>query len=290
MAGIPEICGDVALSSADQGRYFLYGVRQIAQSLRRGFPVETARVDCEGREVQAKIAEGASPLRVYMVAVAEQMGAKCFETEGPICDIGCGAAGHSRLFENGRSQHVYVGIDIRFHARWPVLATSRSSRPLRFAQMAAGDLGIATGRLAFTFSSSVLEHVPNVRQAIGEIARTMRPGAYGLHVVPGVWSLFLYLFHGYRRFSPAGLADLFQDAGLKVERIWSMGGLPSFILHAVWITGMETILFRRLLRMEAGLRRGPIGRLYSRLLRLALHLDPLLPFAPAGYGVVVRKL
>lgn len=159
-----------------------------------------------------------------------------------------------------------------------------------FVQMTAEDLGFASDSLAFTFSSSALEHVPDIQRVTRELARAMRPGAYGLHIVPGVWSLILYLFHGYRRFSAGGLADLFQRAGLHVERVWSLGGIPSFLLHAFWITGVETILVHRVLHLNINLRKGRALRCYSWLLALALRLDRILPFAPIGYAVLVRKL
>lgn len=97
------------------------------------------------------------------------------------------------------------------------------------------------------------------------------------------------LFHGYRRFAPKALAQLFQDAGLRVERMWSLGGAPTFLFHAFWITFLETILLGKVLRVRASLRRGLAGTVYSLILRLALRLDPLFPVLPVGYAVLIRK-
>jgi SAM-dependent methyltransferase len=238
--------------------------------------------------MQVKIKEGASPLRVYTHAVATQALADTLIMPGPVCDLGCGSGGQSRLFETAGRDFLYVGVDIARHAYWASQMRSATSR--RFIQMTAEDLGLASDSLAFTFSSSALEHVPNIQRTIGELARVMRPGAYGLHIVPGVWSLILYLFHGYRRFSAGGLVDLFERAGLQVERVWSLGGIPSFLLHALWITGVEIILVQRVLRSNIQIRKGRALRFYSWLLTWALRLDPFLPFAPAGYAVLIRKL
>jgi SAM-dependent methyltransferase len=238
--------------------------------------------------IQTKVKEGASPLRVYTHAVATQVLTENVLMQGPVCDLGCGSGGQSRLFEAAGRNSLYVGIDIARHPCWASQVSSAHSR--QFVQMTAEDLGLASDSLAFTFSSSALEHVPDIRRTIGELARAMRPNAYGLHIVPGVWSLILYLFHGYRRFSAGGLVDLFQRAGLQVERVWSLGGIPSFLLHALWITGVETILVQRVLHLKVQLRKGRVLRFYSWLLTWALRMDPFLPFAPAGYAVLVRKL
>jgi len=286
---LPEICGDVTLSLADQWRYVFYGLRQIVGSRSRRCSVEVARTDFGNDDVQSKITEGASPLRVYTSSLAAQIIQEHLGKKGPICDIGCGSGRHSRLFEERKGSHLYVGVDRAFHPSWLSTAARAPLLPRCFVRMTAEDVGLATGSVTFTFSSSSLEHIPDVQRAVRELARVMRQGACGFHVVPGVWALFLYLFHGYRRFSPQNLADLFQQAGLKVEQLWSLGGLPSFLLHAVWITALETLMVRRVFRLTPSLRAGLALRVYAALLRVALRLDPFLPFAPAGYAVLVRK-
>ncbi len=284
----PEICGDVPLSWIQQGRYLGHGLCEIVQSMGQRVPVDLVSLGGVSGAIQAKIDEGASPLCVYTHAVATQVLAGNLVMPGPVCDLGCGSGGQSRLFDTAGRSSFYVGVDIARHACWASQVSSADSR--RFIQMTAEDLGFASDSLAFTFSSSALEHVPNIQRTTEELARAMRPGAYGLHIVPGVWSLFLYLFHGYRRFSAGGLVDLFQRAGLQVERVWSLGGIPSFLLHALWITGVETILVQRVLHLDIQLRKGLALRFYRWLLTRALRLDPFLPFAPSGCAVLIRKV
>ena len=284
----PEICGDVPLSGVQQGRYLVHGLCEIVQSMRQRVPADPVSLGVMSGAIQAKINEGASPLRVYTHAVATQVLADVLVVPGPVCDLGCGSGGQSRIFETAGRDFLYVGVDIARQACWASQVSSVDSR--WFVQMTAEDLGFASDSLAFTFSSSALEHVPNIQRTTEELARAMRPGAYGLHIVPGVWSLILYLFHGYRRFSSGGLVDLFQCAGLQVERVWSLGGIPSFLLHALWITGVETIFIQRGLHLNIQLRKGRALRFYRWLLTQALRLDPFLPFAPAGYAVLIRKV
>jgi len=283
-----EICGDVPLSRSDQWRYFMLGLCQIGQAMGKCVSVKQVRLDFKNDDTRFKIKEGASPLRVYTDSLMRQVVRTCLLGEGPICDIGCGNGGHSRLFKDLGETHCYLGLDIREN-----VGQSFSGRPgmvrCWFVRMSAGELGLASESAAFVFSSCVLEHIDHVDHAVGEIARAMRQESYGLHVVPSVWSLFLYLFHGYRRFAPNGLLELFQQANLLVEEIWALGGLPSSLFHCMWITLFETIVFGKILRFTGGMRTGKLLRLYSWLLSLSLRADALIPFAPAGYAVVIRK-
>jgi len=228
-------------------------------------------------------------LRVYTCTLAELEAAVHVSIDGPICDIGCASGSHFRFFSVCACRNIYLGVNVKFNDSWTSERVKVSIIPCRFAQMSAVDLGLASDSLAFTYSSSALEHIPNIQQVVCEMARAMRPGAFGLHIVPGVWSLFLYRFHGYHRFFPKGLADLFGESGLEVQQIWALGGLPSFFLHVIWITVLETMLMPKVFRWRGQMRQGRALRIYSKLLDLTLRLDPVLPFKPAGYGVLVQK-
>ncbi len=284
-----EICGDNRLSWKGRWRYLLHGLHEIIQSVGQHFPIKSLHLDFSSDEVRSLIRGGASPLRVYTYNLVEKVAAAHVLIDGPICDIGCASGSHFRFFSVCARRNIYLGVDVKFNDSWTSERVKGSIIPCRFAQMSAVNLGVATESLAFTFSSSALEHIPNIQQVVCEMARAMRPGAFGLHIVPGVWSLFLYRFHGYRRFFPKGLADLFNESGLKVQQIWALGGLPSFFLHGIWITVLETILMPRVFRWRGQMRQGRALRIYSKLLDLALRLDPVLPFVPAGYGVLVQK-
>lgn len=172
---VSEICGDVPLSGVKQWCYLVHGLCEIAQSIGQRVPVDPVSLDVVREDMQVKIEEGASPLRIYTHAVATQVLADTLIMPGPVCDLGCGSGGQSRLFEIAGRDSFYVGVDIARHACWVSQASSAHSR--RFIQMTAEDLGLASDSLAFTFSSSALEHVPNIQRTIGELARAMRPGA-----------------------------------------------------------------------------------------------------------------
>lgn len=284
-----EISGDVPLPTRARARYLVQGLCEVAQWIGRRCPVSAFHLDLVGEEAQSKIREGASPLRVYTCGLAQQVVPLYLQGAGPVCDIGCGGGGHARFFERCGASDLYVGIDIVFAHNWSSQLVAGMPLRRRFVQMSAVELGFATESLAFTFSSSLFEHVPSVQHTIREMARSMRPGAYGIHVVPGVWSLFLYMFHGYRRFSPYTLQELFRQAGLEVTQIWSLGGLPSFVLHWIWITAPFLLAARFLPSAQAWMRTGFGLKVYSRLLVVALRLDRWVPYLPIGYAVVIRK-
>lgn len=285
----PEISGDSQLFIVARIRYLVRGLREVVKSLGQRCSAPSFHLDLTGEEVQSKIREGGSPFRVYTCGLAQQLLPLYISGLGPICDLGCGSGDHARLFERSGARDLYVGIDVVFTPSWSSKQGIRRQLRQRFAQMSAVELGFATGSLGFTFSSSLLEHLPNIQHAIREIARSMRNGAYGLHVVPGVWSLFLYMFHGYRRFSPQTLRELFRQAGLEVAEVWSLGGIPSFVLHWMWITCPFLLTAKFLPSAQYRIRTGFGLKLYSRLLFFALWLDRWFPLLPVGYAAVVRK-
>ena len=291
------------MSYRERWRYLAYGLRQVMGSFGSRALAHPARCDLGREEVRSKVDQGASPLRVYTCALMDQVDLRFLGAGGPICDLGCGSGQHSRFFERCNGRHFYIGLDHVFRPQWSQGAPGETI-PRRFAQMSVTQLGLASDSLAFTFSSSTLEHVTDPAQTIQELKRTMRPGAYGVHVVPGVWALFLYMFHGYRRFSPATLTALARDAGLEVVRVWALGGTASFFLHALWITWLEQGAvygwlipppppgersWVRFFYIGGRMRSGFMRTLYAGALRVALHIDRWMPWLPAGYGLLIRK-
>ncbi|GEM_PF-6490350 len=299
-AAPPEISGDVSLSRPDSLRYLLYGLRQIVQAFSERRKATPYRLSSSSGSVEAEYEAGASPIRTYTAAFIQEMAAKrC--AQQIVCDIGCGAGGQARFFETAGAS-LYFGIDPLARDSW-LLARQRMQPPRRFGRMVVEQLALREHSIGVTYSSSSLEHIPGIHAAIQEIGRVTAPGGYGIHIVPSVWALFLYPFHGFRRFSSAGLARLFESAGLEVIELWGLGGLPSFLLHTVVITWLETgsmylwltvplvpRVLRRLFRMPHIRTRGSKAtRLYSALLRAAVKADCRVSWPPSAYAIVVSK-
>lgn len=287
-----ELCGDVRLSAAERRRYLLNALRELRAAWGMGAPATSWRLRTDRADVRRKIAEGGSPWRVYSSAVLEQILPGLAPAGGLVCELGCGGGSHARFLDPGVT---YVGIDIVRSPSW-----SDPRLPRRwFVQTSASLLGVGDQVADVVISLSTMEHVDDVRATARESARILREGSHALHIVPGVWSAFLYGPHGYRRFAPHDVRR-FADEGFDVVRVWSLGGLGSFALHLIWIAGIET---GRLLDWPLGLcglplrtrglgprvRRHVPLRLYRQLLRWALFLDRALPIMPAGYAFLLRR-
>lgn len=285
------LSGDRPLTGAERRRYLREGLRTLSGRGRavhtRGFALST-----HGREAREKIREGASPWRTYSSGVLEQLLPAAEGPAGAACDIGCGPGAHTRFFGEPSS---YVGIDIVQQLAW------RRTEHAQFVVCAGEALALRASSVRLTFSSSTLEHVSDPSAVFRECARVTKAGGSGIHIVPGEWSLFLYMFHGSRRFTPQSLDTLARDAGLEIAALWSLGGLASFILHLVWITWLETgavygwLAFAhlrsgaRVPHLGSRMRTGLGLRIYRPLLRAALAVDRFVPVLPAGYVVVLRR-
>jgi SAM-dependent methyltransferase len=75
-------------------------------------------------------------------------------------------------------------------------------------------------------STEVLEHVPDPRRCVREMARILKPGGRLLVTVPFVHPLHELPLDFYR-FTPGALADFARGAGLEVERIEPRGNLAA---------------------------------------------------------------
>jgi SAM-dependent methyltransferase len=76
----------------------------------------------------------------------------------------------------------------------------------------------------------VLEHVKDPLAAARELARVLKPGGYAIVSVPHL-SRRHELPHDYYRFTPEGLRQVLESAGLVVTLIRPYGGVLSFVHH-----------------------------------------------------------
>ena len=82
--------------------------------------------------------------------------------------------------------------------------------------------GIATGRLDWILCTSVLEHIPDPRRAMAEMARCLKPGGQLILTVPQTFPL-----HGepgdYWRFTQHGIRILANETDLSVAGLCALG-------------------------------------------------------------------
>jgi ubiquinone/menaquinone biosynthesis C-methylase UbiE len=136
-------------------------------------------------------------------------------TDQTILDAGCGPGGNGAwLADHGR----VIGADIASDA----LAFVRAGRPETTPVRATIDaLPFASGSFDIAVAITVVTCVRDDHRAVREMARVVRPGGAVLLIEPAFRALrrahdkTVHSLHRYRR---TELADLMQDAGLRVQR------------------------------------------------------------------------
>ena len=147
-------------------------------------------------------------------------------------------------------------------------------------------------------SANLLEHVPDDRGALTELARVLRPGARGVLVVPAGPSTYDYYdrFLGHeRRYARGEMAAKARDAGLEVLEDVHIG---SVLYPAFWLVkqrnrrryaGLEgDALQARVAANIAGTSDSWVGRWACALEREMLNRAIRLPFGIRGLTVVRR--
>lgn len=304
---IAEINGDFPLDSNQRKQYIQFGLTQIADHLSRRVFTETYCTDQIPTFLQAKLMHCISPLRLYTDCLMRDVIAAYCPSTVIVLDLGCGKGNYSTFFDRAGCRGLYLGLDAVSNSLWRSwLKQSPTALQRAFVRVEAETLPFHRPSINFAISSCALEHFSDDVMAIENLSKIMQPGTYSLHLVPSVWALFLYIYHGYRRYSPAALLEMFQNAGFEIVELWALGGIPSFLLHYVWITWFETGLMWEIPTLGSSpsglqnilskLKIGPRVRqgacfvaVYNRLLRLCLNLDQYLPFLPSGYAILVRK-
>ena len=222
-------------------------------------------------------------------------------------DRGCGRGDYWQLFEQVGVSGIYIGIDVRTQAHWSAIQGRENASGIIccFLQAKGEHLCLVPNVLDFAYSSCSLEHIEDDRKAIVRLFDAAKPGSHVLLIVPSSWAHFLYVYHGYRKYSTERLITLCCSAGFEVVQVYALGGLFIFLLHSIWITWLESgQLFEavfgarlpaRILNLlqkvsYTSMRTQPALRtLYVALLKTCLKLDSVLPLLPAGYAVVAKR-
>jgi SAM-dependent methyltransferase len=266
-----EISGDIRLSPMDRLRYL---VRNAGRNIRSSFGVPGGRSFLPDLARAAAIEAGQSPGRLLTELFLE---AELPRMSPPralnVLEIGCGSGSMAYRLARIGYRGTYTGIDVndRFRrdhpAGFPFVVTFIQGDAHGFTPAAKGDLMV---------SVSTLEHIPADAALIDRLATLFAPGGVEVHVVPSGASLLIYLWHGFRQYTPGTLVAKFGPE----SEIVRLGGLGSYLLHFLFITIPDLIL-RRSWRKHA-------PNLYHAMLIAALRLDRILPFFPSAYAVIRR--
>ncbi len=239
-----------------------------------------------------------SPLNPYWLDWLHQR--RCVEAlvphaRGVLLDVGTSERPYGELF-NGQVER-YVGLDYppalldKQPALWEILDRAAHSVDV------FGDgnrLPFAAASVDTVLSTEVLEHLPEPRAAVREMARVLKPGGRLLLTVP-----FLQPLHelpsDYYRYTPSALEEIVRDAGLDVEAIAPRGNFASAIgaLSAQYL--LRTLGAKELQSdgsvVPSGWRNLLLSPVYA-VVQLGCHLVSRVSGDTAialGYRVVARK-
>lgn len=179
-----------------------------------------------------------------------------------------------------------AALHVRKTSAIPVVVGDLTKMPFR----AASFDGMTTGE--------TLEHLDDDAAAAREIARVVRAGGRCIATVPALralWSASDDYYEHRRRYTRAGLADLFRRAGFEATRA-SFWGFPVVLAYdTLFLLPMNRRRARRSIEGDAPLRsvaRAGRSRLLVRAVRAVFAIDRLFSWIPFGPGLllVARKL
>jgi ubiquinone/menaquinone biosynthesis C-methylase UbiE len=206
-----------------------------------------------------------SRLRRQLVsrAVAE----KATAGRSVIVDVGCGVGDviNSLKPDALRVAMSYSRSDLE-------LARDACARAITFVSGSATDLPFASASVDIAICLEVIEHLPDDRAAIRELARILkRPGSL-LISAPShfYYNDYLDLIGHHRHYSRDSLADLLASEGLRIvgyidqqEAITALHYYPYVVLESIHL-----LLNRCAIRADSMYVRPHIGRLYGWVSRL----------------------
>ncbi len=119
---------------------------------------------------------------------------------GLLVDVGCGPGESTLYLARALRARRAVGIDISADCVWFGNQLARANDlPARFATANATRLPLPTASADLVVSFEMIEHLPNWRAFVADVARVLRPGAHVLLTTPNAFSIHGLLKAVYRR-------------------------------------------------------------------------------------------
>lgn len=107
------------------------------------------------------------------------------DSGGKLLDFGCGVGRHVREFR--ASGYDTVGVDRPYEGLAEALEELPDDGAHLYLSTVDGQFPFDTATFDFCYSTSVFEHVMSYDEALVEIARVLKPGAWTLHIFPSRW-------------------------------------------------------------------------------------------------------
>jgi ubiquinone/menaquinone biosynthesis C-methylase UbiE len=139
-------------------------------------------------------------------------------------DLGCGAGWAARMAKaDGRAARV-VGLD--FSSTGLKLGKQHTPLGVLWVQADGTSLPLPDGAFDRLFCNGSLEHFPDVRRGVAEVARVLKPSGRAVLIVPNFYVKteqpmeFRTHYWAWKR--------LFESAGLRVDKVTTDWGPPVF--------------------------------------------------------------
>lgn len=265
-----EISGDNPLNTKDKFYFFIYnfirGIAGLCSRIEQKY-WHPQRLD-DGKE---------TPARKYLNQFIVQEVFKAIPIKNiDILDIGCGSGYVRKVLGDFGCKGRYVGVDIYKNKDFDRYTNVNGLETI-FIKSKIEDFE-TEGKFDFILSITVLEHVENDKIVVTKCNNLLKEGGCQIHIIPSFWALFLYLWHGYRQYTPKRIKELFSGTEYQVFRL---GGLFSFFLHLFYITFPAALFKIYTVRAIS---------FYSKLVNLCNKLDKYLPILPSFYVVIAKKV
>ncbi len=125
-----------------------------------------------------------------------------------ILDIGCGS-GYIRklLIEMGYTGY-YTGVDIYEHKDFKKYSYNKFENNFIISKI---EDYLTEDKYDLVLTNFVLEHIENDAGTLIKCDNLVDRNGKQIHILPSFWSLFLYLWHGYRQYNPLRIKKLFNN-------------------------------------------------------------------------------
>ena len=153
---------------------------------------------------------------------------------GEVLDYGCGSKPYEKLFSADR----YVGVDV-FVSGHPV------ERKLADVYFDGHRVPFADGSFDGVVAFEVLEHVPELRESVGEMVRLVRPGGLLMITTPFCWPEH-EVPYDFARWTQFALRKAFEESGCDVIEIVKLGNSLTVVFQMALLFAVRKLVFHRL--------------------------------------------
>ncbi len=203
-----------------------------------------------------------------------------------VLDLGTSTGTNLRLLRDEGFTHV-TGLDYSDEAiQW--CATKKLGTVMK------GDitrLPFRAGAADLVLATDVIEHVDDDAQALAEIARVLKPGAYAIITVPAfamLWGFQDEVAHHKRRYRLRALASQVEAAGLDVRRAYYF----NYLLFLPILAARQVLkIVRQQLRSENEINSPLVNRLLGWVFAADVATAPVLhpPFGVSAFILAVKR-